>query len=103
MNDLPHKGFAVEEPTIEAAIRKLVAALDALDAVVERRQDNDRGQDNLAARIQSLGVDRSRLADELDSSMSRSRALEDANRIIAERIDGAIETIRSVLKADDQP
>ena len=72
------------------------------EAVVERRQENDRGQDNLAARIQALGADRSRLADELDISISRSRSLEDANRHIAERIDGAIETIRSVLKSEQE-
>lgn len=103
MTDLPGEETTVGQPSIEAAVRRLIAALNELEAVVERRQENDRSQDNLAARIQALGVDRSRLADELDSSIARSRNLEDANRNIAERIDGAIETIRSVLKAESQP
>lgn len=103
MTDLPMEELAVEQPSIDAAIRRLTTALNELEAVVERRQENDRGQDNLAARIQALGVDRSRLADELDMSMSRARALEDVNRSIAERIDGAIETIRAVLKSEQQP
>ena len=104
MTDLPLGEIAVEQPSsIDAAVRRLTAALNELEAVVERRQEHDRGQDNLAARIQALGVDRSRLADELDHSLSRSRTLEDASRHIAERIDGAIETIRSVLKAEQQP
>lgn len=103
MTDLPEHETTAGQPPIEAAVRHLIAALNELEAVVERRQENDRGQDNLAARIQSLGVDRSRLADELDSSLARSRSLEDANRNIAERIDGAIETIRTVLKAESQP
>lgn len=102
MTDLPLEEFAVEQPSIEAAIRRLMAALNELEAVVDRRQDHDRGQDNMAARIQALGTDRSRLADELDHSLSRSRTLEDANRNIAERIDGAIETIRTVLKSEQQ-
>jgi hypothetical protein len=103
VTDLPLEGLTIEQPSIDAAIRRLTSALNELEAVVERRQENDRGQDSLAARIQALGVDRSRLADELDMSMSRSRSLEDANRNIAERIDGAIETIRAVLKSEQQP
>lgn len=103
MTDLPLQDIAVEQPPIEAALRRLNTALDELQAVVERRQEHDRSQDNLAARIQALGADRSRLADELDHSLSRSRTLEDANRNIAERIDGAIETIRAVLKSEQQP
>jgi hypothetical protein len=103
LTDLPLEELTIEQPSIEAAVRRLVAALDGLEAVVDRRQEHDRGQDNLAARIQALGADRSRLADELDHSMSRARTLEDANRSIAERIDGAIETIRTVLKSEQQP
>lgn len=103
MNDLPDNDFPAEHPEISDALRKLGAALDALEVVVERRQENDRSQDNLAARIQSLGVDRSRLADELDVSLSRTRVLEDANRNVTDRIDGAIETIRSLLKTDSPP
>jgi chromosome segregation ATPase len=103
VTDLPGEESTIGQPSIEAAIRRLIAALNELEAVVERRQDHDRSQDNLAARIQSLGVDRSRLADELDSSLARARTLEDANRNIAERIDGAIETIRTVLEGESQP
>ncbi|MDQ8726737.1 DUF4164 domain-containing protein [Bradyrhizobium sp. LHD-71] len=103
MTDLPLEEAAIEQRSVEAAIRRLVAALDELEAVVERRQENDRSQDNLAATMQALGADRSRLADELDHSIARSRSLEDANRNIAERIDGAIETIRAVLKSEQQP
>ncbi|MGB8083201.1 MAG: DUF4164 family protein, partial [Pseudolabrys sp.] len=44
-----------------------------------------------------LGVDRTRLAAELDGETARSRRLETTNREIAERLDGAIATIQSVL------
>jgi chromosome segregation ATPase len=85
---------------IEAATRRLAAALDALESAVERRREYDRGGDELAARIQALGIDRSRLANELDDTLVRSRELERTNREIAERLDVAIGTIRSVIEGD---
>ena len=102
MSDNPANGSGNVEPglaDIEAATRRLMAALDALERAVERRRDADRDEDELAARIQALGADRSRLADELDGSLVKSRRLERANREIAERLDAAIGTIRSVLDA----
>jgi hypothetical protein len=91
-------GAAVD---IDTATRRLMAALDALEAAVERRREADRDEDELATRIQALGADRSRLADELDSSLVKTRKLERTNREIAERLDAAIGTIRSVLEATD--
>ncbi|MGB5902848.1 MAG: DUF4164 domain-containing protein [Xanthobacteraceae bacterium] len=82
---------------IERATRRLVAALDALESAVERRRDADRDEDELANRIQALGADRSRLADELDNTLVRSRKLERVNHEIGERLDAAIDTIRTML------
>jgi hypothetical protein len=86
---------------IETATRRLMAALDALESAVERRSEADRDEDELATRIQALGADRSRLADELDGSLVKTRKLERANREIAERLDAAIGTIRAVLGAEE--
>jgi len=86
---------------IDAATRRLMAALDALENAVERRREADRDENELATRIQALGADRSRLADELDGSLVKTRKLERANREIAERLDAAIGTIRSVLDAGE--
>jgi len=100
MSDRPANGPGLAEPSsadIEAATRRLMVALDALESAVERRRDADRDENELASRIQALGADRSRLADELDGSLVKSRRLERANRDIAERLDAAIATIRSVL------
>jgi hypothetical protein len=100
MNDRPASFPPPAEPLaadIEAATRRLMMALDALESAVERRREADRDEDELASRIQALGADRSRLADELDGSLVKSRKLERVNREIAERLDGAIETIREVL------
>lgn len=102
MNDRPnHPGF-VEPPAadIDAATRRLMTALDALESAVERRREADRDEDELATRIQALGADRSRLADELDSSLVKSRKLERTNREIAEKLDAAIGAIRDVLSGE---
>jgi predicted nucleic acid-binding Zn-ribbon protein len=88
---------------VDVATRRLMAALDALESAVERRREADRDENELASRIQALGADRSRLADELDGSLVKSRRLERANREIAERLDAAIGTIREVLDAGDEP
>jgi hypothetical protein len=104
MTDRPANGSGKAEAAsvdIDAATRRLMAALDSLESAVERRRDADRDENELASRIQALGADRSRLADELDGSLVKSRRLERSNREIAERLDAAIGIIRSVLDAGE--
>ncbi|NEW94044.1 DUF4164 domain-containing protein [Rhodopseudomonas sp. BR0M22] len=103
MTDRPaHGSIATDQAPAEivAAARRLAAALEALESAVERRAEADRDEDELASRIQALGADRSRLADELDGALVRSRKLERVNREIAQRLDSAIDTIRQVLDAE---
>jgi len=88
-----------EAIAIEAATRRLAAALDALEAAVERRREADRSEGALAAQVQALGTDRSKLASELDNATAHSRALEATNRDIAQRLDVAIDSIRAVIEA----
>jgi hypothetical protein len=104
MSDRHASGSGNTEPAyadIDAATRRLMQALDALEAAAERRRDADRDENELASRIQALGADRSRLADELDGSLVKTRRLERTNREIAEKLDVAIGTIRTVLAAGD--
>ena len=54
-------------------------------------------EEALADQVHALGTDRARLASELDDATARARALETANREVAQRIDQAIDTIRGVL------
>jgi hypothetical protein len=86
-----------EPGAIEGATKRLALALDALEAAVERRREADRGADGLGAQLHAVVADRSRLASDLDLAAARARTLESANREVAERLDTAIETIRSVL------
>ena len=86
---------------IDAATKRLALALDALEAALERRRESDRGEETLAAQLQALGSDRSRLAADLDAQAARARRLESTNREVARRLDVAIDTIRSVIEASD--
>jgi ABC-type transporter Mla subunit MlaD len=104
MNDRPASSDPVAgSADIDAATRRLMAALEALESAVERRREADRDEDELATRIQALGTDRSRLADELDGTLVKSRRLERVNREIAEKLDAAIGTIRAVLDTGESP
>jgi hypothetical protein len=87
-----------EQSAIDTAVKRLALALDALDGGVERRREGDRNEDTLAAQVQTLGLDRTRLASALDGETARSRRLEATNREIAERLDTAIASIQSVLE-----
>jgi cell division protein ZapA len=59
---------------IDSASRRLSAALDALEAAAERRRQSDHGEDKLAAQVQALGTDRSKLAGDLDRRIGQLRA-----------------------------
>ena len=85
---------------IEAAIKRLQDALTALDAALERRVGGEHGEAALVQQIHALDVDRSRLASELDGATARSRKLEGSNRDIAQRLDRAIATVKSVVTAN---
>lgn len=86
-----------EQSGIDAAVKRLALALDALDAAVERRRESDRDEDGLARQLQALGADRSKLAAALDGETARSRRLEATNRDLAGRLDAAIASIQAVL------
>jgi hypothetical protein len=89
-----------DQSSVDAAVKRLAMALDALDAAVERRRESDRNEEGLAAQVHALGFDRTQLAAALDGEAARSRRLETTNRDIAQRLDTAIASIQSVLEAN---
>jgi len=89
------------ESAIDAAVKRLALALDALDAAVDRRREADRSEAALAAQIHAFGLDRDRLASALDHETAHTRKLEAANREIAARLDAAIAGIQAVLDAKE--
>jgi hypothetical protein len=86
---------------IETATRRLIAALDGLEAAINRRLDADRSTAMLGAQVQSLGTDRARLAADLDRALARNSALDRVNRDVARRVDVAMDNIRAVLDVHD--
>ena len=89
---------AQSEPALEQASSRLHAALDALEAAVNRRLDNDQHRDGLEEQLHAYGSDRSKLASELDRLRARSADLEAANREVSRRLDHAMGTIRAALE-----
>jgi hypothetical protein len=93
----------VSEATgIESATRRLQSALEALDGAVGRRLDRDHGHAALASQVHAFDSDRARLAAELDVATARARALESANREVAQRLDEAIATIRAIVAPSER-
>ncbi|HZP77668.1 MAG TPA: DUF4164 family protein [Pseudolabrys sp.] len=90
-----------DQTAIDAAVKRLALALDALDAAVEHRREADGREDGLANQVQALGNDRARLAAELDAETARARGLETLNREVAKRLDTAMATIRTVIEANE--
>jgi len=91
-----------EASGIESATRRLQSALEALDGAVGRRLERDRGQAALASQVHAFDSDRARLAAELDLASARARALETANRTVAQRLDEAIATIRAIIAPSER-
>jgi hypothetical protein len=83
---------------IDSATRRLAAALEALDAAVDRKIEIERGRPILTEQVHALEADRSKLAADLDSQTARARRLEAANRDIADRLEAAMQNIHSVLE-----
>jgi Domain of unknown function (DUF4164) len=91
-----------DQPLIDAATRRLTAALEALDAAVDRRIEIEHSRPHLAEQVHALDADRSRLAADLDNQTARAHRLEAANRDIAQRLDAAMQNIQTVLEGKEQ-
>ncbi len=91
-----------DELPVERAQRRLDAAIDALELAVHLRVERDGRRESLEVQLQAFGSDRSRLAAELDQIRTRSGDLEDANREVSRRLERAVDTIRTVLGAEDR-
>ncbi len=86
----------------EQAVKRLEAALQTLEHVVEERLSLSQGADTLVEEVQMLSSDRASLAERLDQVQARAAKLETINRDVSRRLDSAIETIRTVLAADEE-
>ncbi|RFB78366.1 DUF4164 domain-containing protein [Methylovirgula sp. 4M-Z18] len=86
---------------LDAALKRLSAALDQLEVAAERRARDDANRADLSEELAIMQDDRSRLAVELDAALARTKSLESANQGVSDRLEKASATIRAVLGAAD--
>ncbi|KXF76253.1 hypothetical protein ATN84_15290 [Paramesorhizobium deserti] len=85
------------ETTLRQVLDRLSRALNALEEAVDLRLEKEGDYTEAEEEVQRMNTDRSRLAQELDTSESRAERLESANREVSRRLVTAMETIRAVL------
>ena len=90
---------------LEPSLKRLRAALDLLEAAVERRVRQDGAQGDAQEELTLMQDDRARLAVELDGALDRNRGLLSANVEAAKRLGRAGAAIRAVIEraAGDGP
>jgi uncharacterized protein DUF4164 len=90
---------------MEPPLKRLRAAIDLLEAAVERRVRQEGAQSDAQEELALMQDDRARLAVELDSALDQNRALLTANNETAKRLARAGAAIRAVLEraAADTP
>jgi uncharacterized protein YicC (UPF0701 family) len=84
-------------PTLDDAMKRLEKALGQLEASVSRRLEADRRRGDLETELQLMQDDRSRLAVELDSALTRLHRFEAATDDVSRRVRQAIGAVQSVL------
>lgn len=83
-------------PLGDATLR-LQKALERLEDAVDARLSRDHVVLSVEEEVQRMTADRSRLAGELDTALTRAQRLEAANREVSRRLVNAMESIRDVL------
>ena len=84
---------------LEAALRRLDAALGQLEAGAERRGEADAARGNIEEELAIMQDDRTRLAVELDGALAEGRTLQLAQDEVARRLELARATIKAVIGA----
>ena len=97
-----HKPDPTPQARLDAATRRLAAALDQLETATQRRAALDAQRADLVEEAALLEDDRARLAADLDAASARERALEATQAQIAQRLARADEAIRAVIEASER-
>ncbi len=83
---------------LESSLKRLAAAVDALERAAERRMRHDEARVNAEEEYALMQDDRSRLAVELDAALDRSRSLEAASAEAEARLARAAEAISAIIE-----
>lgn len=82
---------------VKTAMEELRQALGALGQAIDLRFERERDSAEIESEVRRVHADRSRLAQDLDTSEFRANRLEEVNREVSRRLVTAMETIRAVL------
>lgn len=82
----------------EPSLRRMRAAIDLLEAAVERRVRLEAMRGDADEELALMQDDRARLAVELDGALSRNRALEAANAEAAKRLAQASAALEALIE-----
>ena len=82
----------------EPSLRRMRAAIDLLEAAIERRVRVDAKRGDADEELALMQDDRARLAVELDGALSRSRVLEAANAEAARRLAQASAALETLIE-----
>jgi hypothetical protein len=82
---------------LEPSLKRLRAALDLLEAAIERRARQDGARSDAQEELALMQDDRARLAVELDGALDRNRGLLAANIEAARRLERASAAIKTIL------
>jgi hypothetical protein len=84
-------------PELEAAIRRLTAAIGQLEAAAAARPAISAPRGDLETELQLMQDDRARLAVELESATARLNQVEVASEHVGQRLQAAIGHVSEVL------
>jgi hypothetical protein len=87
----------VSTTSFESALKSLDASLGQLEAAAQRKLDLERRRGDLETELAIMQDDRSRLATDLDGTLSRLRRIEGAADDAVTRLDRAMLAINAVL------
>src|ERR1700739_166568 len=90
-------GINTSMDSLDASLKRLASAVEALEWAAEVRVSNDEARGTTQEEFALMQDDRSRLAVELDAAVDRSRALESANAEAAKRLAHAAPGIERAL------
>jgi hypothetical protein len=88
---------------LDGSLKRLAAAVDALERAADRRTRHDEARGNSEEEYALMQDDRSRLAVELDAALDRSRTLEAANAEADARLARAAQAIGAIVERMDPP
>jgi Domain of unknown function (DUF4164) len=83
---------------LSLALQRLGSAIDQLDAAASRKHGSDRANAARATELEMMRGDRAKLAELLDQALLRGRGLETVTLDVSDRVDRAIDLVRSALE-----